>query len=54
MKNLAAEGYTMVVVTHEMDFARQVSDEVVFLERIADREGLAREVLYQPGLRPRA
>jgi polar amino acid transport system ATP-binding protein len=33
MKNLAAEGYTMVVVTHEMDFARQVSDEVVFLEK---------------------
>ncbi|HHS9533567.1 TPA: amino acid ABC transporter ATP-binding protein [Raoultella ornithinolytica] len=33
MKALAAEGYTMVVVTHEMDFARQVSDEVVFLEK---------------------
>lgn len=33
MKNLAAEGYTMVVVTHEMDFARQVSDEVVFLDK---------------------
>nr|WP_315299446.1 amino acid ABC transporter ATP-binding protein [Raoultella terrigena] len=33
MKALAAEGYTMVVVTHEMDFARQVSDEVVFLDK---------------------
>lgn len=33
MKSLAAEGYTMVVVTHEMDFARQVSNEVVFLEK---------------------
>lgn len=33
MKALAAESYTMVVVTHEMDFARQVSDEVVFLEK---------------------
>ena len=33
MKALAAEGYTLVVVTHEMDFARQVSDEVVFLEK---------------------
>ena len=32
-KALAAEGYTMVVVTHEMDFARQVSNEVVFLEK---------------------
>jgi polar amino acid transport system ATP-binding protein len=36
MKALAAEGYTMVVVTHEMDFARQVSDEVVFLEGVVD------------------
>ncbi|WP_407579718.1 amino acid ABC transporter ATP-binding protein [Citrobacter koseri] len=33
MKALAVEGYTMVVVTHEMDFARQVSNEVVFLEK---------------------
>ncbi len=33
MKALAAEGYTMVVVTHEMDFARPVSNEVVFLEK---------------------
>lgn len=33
MKDLASEGYTMVVVTHEMDFARQVSDEVVFLDK---------------------
>ncbi|WP_297202743.1 amino acid ABC transporter ATP-binding protein [uncultured Pluralibacter sp.] len=33
MKDLAAEGYTMVVVTHEMAFAQQVSDEVVFLEK---------------------
>ncbi|TBU90642.1 amino acid ABC transporter ATP-binding protein [Stutzerimonas kirkiae] len=33
MKNLSAEGYTMIVVTHEMDFARAVSDQVVFLEK---------------------
>lgn len=33
MKNLSAEGYTMVVVTHEMEFARAVSDQVVFLEK---------------------
>lgn len=33
MKSLATEGYTMVVVTHEMEFARQVSNEVVFLEK---------------------
>lgn len=28
----AAEGTTMVVVTHEMDFAREVADRVVFME----------------------
>ncbi|OEE03527.1 amino acid ABC transporter ATP-binding protein [Vibrio cyclitrophicus] len=33
MKKLSQEGYTMVVVTHEMEFARQVSDQVVFLEK---------------------
>ncbi|MFJ4443418.1 amino acid ABC transporter ATP-binding protein [Pseudomonas sp. NPDC089422] len=33
MKGLSNEGYTMIVVTHEMEFARQVSNEVVFLEQ---------------------
>ena len=33
MKDVAAEGMTMVVVTHEMEFARQLSNEVVFLEK---------------------
>ncbi|MGH8384258.1 MAG: amino acid ABC transporter ATP-binding protein [Pseudomonas sp.] len=33
MKNLSSEGYTMMVVTHEMEFARAVSDQVVFLEK---------------------
>jgi polar amino acid transport system ATP-binding protein len=32
MKNLAREGMTMVVVTHEMGFAREVSDRVVFMD----------------------
>jgi ABC-type polar amino acid transport system ATPase subunit len=32
MKNLAREGMTMVVVTHEMGFAREVSDEVIFMD----------------------
>lgn len=32
MRNLAAEGMTMVVVTHEMGFAKEVSDRVVFME----------------------
>ena len=33
MKDLSSEGYTMIVVTHEMEFARAVSDQVVFLEK---------------------
>ncbi|MCR8969804.1 amino acid ABC transporter ATP-binding protein [Facklamia sp. 7083-14-GEN3] len=32
MQNLANEGMTMVVVTHEMGFAREVSDRVIFME----------------------
>lgn len=32
MQQLAAEGMTMVVVTHEMGFARQAADEVIFME----------------------
>ena len=32
MKSLAAEGMTMVVVTHEMGFAREVADRVIFLD----------------------
>jgi len=32
MKNLAREGMTMIVVTHEMGFAREVSDWVIFME----------------------
>lgn len=33
IRALAEDGYTMVIVTHEMEFARTVSHEVVFLER---------------------
>ena len=32
MKDLAAEGMTMVVVTHELAFARQVADRVIFMD----------------------
>lgn len=31
MKNLASEGMTMIVVTHEMEFAREVADRVIFM-----------------------
>ncbi|WP_197034532.1 amino acid ABC transporter ATP-binding protein [Streptobacillus canis] len=32
MKELADEGLTMIIVTHEMDFAREVSDKIVFMD----------------------
>ncbi|SMG55718.1 amino acid ABC transporter ATP-binding protein [Paraburkholderia susongensis] len=49
MRTLADKGMTMVVVTHEMDFARSVSDRVLFLDggRIAE-QGPSRIVLTQP------
>lgn len=32
MKNLAEEGMTMMIVTHEMGFAREVADRVIFMD----------------------
>jgi ABC-type polar amino acid transport system ATPase subunit len=32
MRNLAQDGLTMIVVTHEMGFARDVSDRIVFMD----------------------
>ena len=39
MKELARSGMTMIVVTHEMGFAREVADRVVFMADGADRRG---------------
>ena len=49
MKGLASDGWTMVVVTHEMRFARQVADQVLFLQDgvVAER-GTPAEVLDHP------
>ena len=49
MKDLARSGMTMVVVTHELAFAREVGDELVFMDagRIVER-GLPRAVLSAP------
>ena len=49
MRKLAEKGMTMVIVTHEMKFAREVSDRVLFLDggRIAE-EGPSEQVLTQP------
>lgn len=49
MKDLAREGMTMVVVTHEMGFAREVGDRVIFMdEGIIMEEGEPNEVFANP------
>lgn len=49
MQKLAREGMTMVVVTHEMGFARSVADEIIFLEKGRLLEsGPPEKLFYQP------
>ncbi len=49
MKQLAADGMTMVVVTHEIGFAREVADRVIFMENgYIVEEGTPQEVLDHP------
>jgi ABC-type polar amino acid transport system ATPase subunit len=49
MRDLAREGMTMLVVTHEMQFAREVGDRLVFMDegRIVE-EGVPADVLDRP------
>lgn len=49
MRDLAGSGMTMIVVTHELGFAREVANEVVFMDRGAIVErGPSQEVLVHP------
>ena len=49
MKELAADGMTMVVVTHEMGFAREVSDRVIFIDGgVIVEEGSPEQVFGHP------
>ncbi|EKF8636559.1 amino acid ABC transporter ATP-binding protein [Staphylococcus pseudintermedius] len=49
MKSLANEGMTMVVVTHEMDFAKNVSDRVVFMaDGVVVEDGPPHEIFENP------
>ena len=49
MKELAAEGMTMVVVTHEMGFAREVATRVIFMdEGIIQEDGTPEEIFNNP------
>jgi cystine transport system ATP-binding protein len=49
MKDLAAQGWTMVVVTHEIRFAQQVADQVLFMDGgVIVERGAPDEVLTRP------
>lgn len=49
MQTLASEGMTMVVVTHEMGFAREVSDHLIFMEEgFIVEEGNPKEIFAHP------
>jgi polar amino acid transport system ATP-binding protein len=49
MKKLALDGMTMIVVTHEMGFAREVADSLVFMDGgVVVESGVPREVLANP------
>ncbi|WP_392566922.1 amino acid ABC transporter ATP-binding protein [Utexia brackfieldae] len=49
MKSLAYEGMTMVVVTHEMGFAREMSDRVIFIDQgIIQEEGPPEQIFDKP------
>jgi polar amino acid transport system ATP-binding protein len=49
MRDLAREGMTMMVVTHEMGFAKEVADRVVFMDGgIVVEEGPPSKVLTDP------
>lgn len=49
MRNLAREGMTMLVVTHEIGFAREVADEVAFMdEGVILEKGTPEQVIEHP------
>ena len=49
MKDLAKEGLVMIVVTHEMGFAKEVADKVIFMdEGVIVEQGTPEEVLVNP------
>ena len=49
MKELAKEGLTMIVVTHEMSFARDVADRVVFMDQGGiEEQGTAQQMFTNP------
>lgn len=53
MKNLATEGMTMVIVTHEMGFAREVADRVIFIDQGIIQEQGTPEQIFSAAQNPR-
>ncbi len=53
MKDLAESGMTMMCVTHEMGFAREVADRVIFVDKGQILEDETPEAFYQPETRTR-
>ena len=49
MKSLAEEGMTMIVVTHEITFAKEVADRVIFMDGgVIVEQGAPEDVLVNP------
>ena len=49
IKDLAAEKMTMVIVTHEMSFAREAADRIIFMDNgVIEEEGTPEEVFDNP------
>ncbi len=49
MQNLAKSGLTMIIVTHEMEFARDVSDRVIFMDKgVIAEEGSPQQIFENP------
>jgi len=48
MKDLAKQGMTMIVVSHEMGFSRDVADRVVYIDAVFVEQGPPSEVFYHP------
>jgi len=49
MRQLADEGHTMLIVTHEMEFAKEVSDRIVFMDKgVIVEQGSPEQVLVNP------
>ena len=52
IKDLAAEHMTMVIVTHEMNFARKVADKIIFMDKgVIAEEGTPEEVFASDNAR---